>query len=99
MPAVGLGGRRPLQDRAKVGGGWGRVLAGRWVGVVVWFSARGPSTGSGRTEGSVWWLVVLPKALRQAQDERRGRGLWFRLVFVAHGVPSYVGPCREFAKG
>jgi len=31
MPAVGLGGRRPLQDRAKVGGGWGRVLARGWV--------------------------------------------------------------------
>jgi len=26
MPAVGLGGRMPLQDRAKVGDGWGRVL-------------------------------------------------------------------------
>ena len=31
MPAAGLGGRRPLQDRAKVGGGWGRVLAESWV--------------------------------------------------------------------
>jgi len=28
MPAVGLGGRRPLRARAKVGGGWGRVLTG-----------------------------------------------------------------------
>jgi len=49
-PAVGLGGRMPLQDRAKVGGGWGRVLAGGWVK----------------------WLIMIPKALRQTQDERRG---------------------------
>ena len=32
MPAVGLGGGMPLQDRAKVGGGWGRVLAGGLAG-------------------------------------------------------------------
>jgi len=27
-PAVGLGGRKPLQVQTKVSGGWGRVLAG-----------------------------------------------------------------------
>ena len=44
MPAVRLGGRRPLQDRVKVGTGWGRISAGSWVGVVG-YAPRGPSTG------------------------------------------------------
>jgi hypothetical protein len=43
-------GRMPLQDRVKVGGGWGRVFD--WgVGSTAWFVGRDPSTGSGRTGG------------------------------------------------
>ena len=38
MPAVGIGGRMPLQDRAKVGGGWWRVLA--LVEFDAWVRAR-----------------------------------------------------------
>jgi len=41
---------------------------------------------------------MLSKTLRQAQGER-GWVRWFVLLSVAHGVPSYVGPCRELAKG
>jgi len=55
----------PLQDRAKVGGGWGRVLAGGWV----------------------QWLVMLPKVLRQAQDER-GLGFFGLVCFLSRtGCP------------
>jgi len=58
MPAVGLGGRRPLQDRAKVGGGWGRVLARGWVMRLVMI----PKTL--RQAQGVYGLLPLCKQLR-----------------------------------
>jgi len=68
MPAVGLGGRRPLQDRAKVGGGWGRVLARGWVMRLVMIPKTLRQAQGERGWGAVFFFVpcrgfrFLPKA-------------------------------------
>ena len=56
---------RPGESRWRLGPGCGSEL-----GYAVGYDPQGLLTGSGRTGGSVRWLVMLPKVLRQAQDER-----------------------------